>query len=143
MKNIISLFKDMSVEDYFDIVEETTRVDRNNIEDSLVKQSSIYASYSTMACIARADMEKANRGLEKFASMTRKQIKNETSAKMTAKDLDDALFSHDEYDRYFDTYLEAKQKYEFLKGLVMSLSHKKDMLVQLSSHQREEKKLYN
>ena len=133
----------MSVEDYFDIVEETTRVDRNNIEDSLVKQSSIYASYSTMACIARADMEKANRGLEKFASMTRKQIKNETSAKMTAKDLDDALFSHDEYDRYFDTYLEAKQKYEFLKGLVMSLSHKKDMLIQLSSHQREEKKLYN
>jgi hypothetical protein len=143
MKNIISLFKDMSVEDYFDIVEETTRVDRNNIEDSLVKQSSIYASYSTMACIARADMEKANRGLEKFASMTRKQIKNETSAKMTAKDLDDALFSHDEYDGYFDTYQEAKQKYEFLKGLVVSLSHKKDMIIQLSSHQREEKKLYN
>jgi len=143
MKKINTLFNDMSVEDYFDIVEETTRVDRNNIEDSLVKQSSIYASYSTMACIARADMEKANRGLEKFASMTRKQIKNETSAKMTAKDLDDALFSHDEYDGYFDTYLEAKQKYEFLKGLVMSLSHKKDMIIQLSSHQREEKKLYN
>ena len=133
----------MSVEDYFDIVEETTRVDRNNIEDSLVRQSSIYASYTTMACIARADMEKANRELEKFASMTRKQIKNETSAKMTAKDLDDAVFSHLEYDEHFDTYQEAKQKYEFLKGLVMSLSHKKDMLIQLSSHQREEKKLYN
>ena len=143
MKNIISLFKDMSVEDYFDIVEETTRVDRNNIEDSLVRQSSIYASYTTMACIARADMEKANRELEKFASMTRKQIKNETSAKMTAKDLDDALFSHLEYDEHFDRHQEAKQKYEFLKGLVMSLNHKKDMLIQLSSHQREEKKLYN
>jgi len=143
MKNIISLFKDMKVEEYFDIVEETTRVDPNNIEDSLVKQSSIYASYSTMACIARSDMEKANRDLERFASMTRKQIKSETSAKMTAKDLDDAVFSHFDYDEHFDKYQEAKQKYEFLKGLVMSLSHKKDMLVQLSSHQREEKKLYN
>ena len=75
--------------------------------------------------------------------MTRKQIKSESSSKMTAKDLDDAVFSHFDYDGYNDKYLEAKQKYEFLKGLVMSLNHKKDMLVQLSSHQREEKKLYN
>ena len=143
MKNIISLFKDMSVEDYFDIVEETTRVDSNNLEDAMVRQSSIYASYSTMACMAKVDMERANRGLEKFASMTRKQIKDESSSKMTAKDLDDAVFSHFDYDEHNDKYLDAKQKYEFLKGLVMSLSHKKDMLVQLSSHQREEKKLYN
>ena len=133
----------MSVEDYFDIVEETTRVDANNLEDAMVRQSSIYASYSTMACMAKVDMERANRELEKFASMTRKQIKSESSSKMTAKDLDDALFSHFDYDGYNDKYLEAKQKYEFLKGLVMSLNHKKDMLVQLSSHQREEKKLYN
>ena len=143
MQNIISLFKNMNVEDYFDIVEETTRVDSNNIEDSLVKQSSIYASFSTMACIARSDMEKANRELERFASMTRKQIKNETPSKMTAKDLDDAVFSEPQYDDYFDKYQEAKKKYEFLKGLVVALSHKKDMLVQLSSHQREEKKLYS
>tara|TARA_R110001583_G_scaffold179135_1_gene335676 strand:+ start:797 stop:1228 length:432 start_codon:yes stop_codon:yes gene_type:complete len=143
MKNIISLFKDMSVEEYFDIVEETTRVDANNLEDAMVRQSSIYASYSTMACMAKVDMERANRELEKFASMTRKQIKSESSSKMTAKDLDDAVFSHFDYDGYNDKYLEAKQKYEFLKGLVMSLNHKKDMLVQLSSHQREEKKLYN
>ena len=133
----------MSVEEYFDIVEETTRVDANNLEDAMVRQSSIYASYSTMACMAKVDMERANRELEKFASMTRKQIKSESSSKMTAKDLDDAVFSHFDYDGYNDKYLEAKQKYEFLKGLVMSLNHKKDMLVQLSSHQREEKKLYN
>jgi len=133
----------MSVEDYFDIVEETTKVDANNLEDAMVRQSSIYASYSTMACMAKVDMERANRELEKFASMTRKQIKSESSTKMTAKDLDDAVFSHFDYDEYNDKYLDAKQKYEFLKGLVMSLTHKKDMLVQLSSHQREEKKLYN
>jgi hypothetical protein len=143
MKNIISLFKEMSVEEYFDIAEETTRVDPHNLEDSMVRQSSIYASYSTMACMAKVDMEKANRGLEKFAAMTRKQMKSESSTKMTAKDLDDAVFSHSDYDEYNDKYLDAKQKYEFLKGLVMSLTHKKDMLIQLSSHQREEKKLFN
>ena len=75
-------------------------------------------------------------------ALTRKEKKASTVAKQTAKDLDDFVESTSEYAVYTEKVNEASFKYTLLKGLVSSLDHKKDMLVQLSSNRRAETNLY-
>ena len=72
----------------------------------------------------------------------RKEKKNSSTTKQTAKDLDDFVMSEPEFALYTKKVNDAQFKYTLLKGLVSSLEHKKDMLVQLSSNRRAETNLY-
>jgi len=92
--------------------------------------------------VAKRQMNNESTALTHFASQLRKEAKNHTLKKLTAKDLDDLVFGDEDY-RAKDIKLnDATFKYELLKGLVRSLEQKKDMLQQVSANKREEIKLY-
>ena len=91
--------------------------------------------------ISKKNLDDANLELTTYTAQTRKERKEGSMAKQTAKDLDDFVESSDEYKLYNGKVNEAQFKYTLLKGLVSSLEHKKDMLVQLSSNRRAETNL--
>jgi len=80
--------------------------------------------------------------LTRYAAQARKELKRESRVKLTAKDLDDRVFSNEEYFTRQTKLDDATFKYEMLKGLVRALEQKKDMLQQVSANKREETKLY-
>ena len=51
--------------------------------------------------------------------------------------------SRPEYKEMLDSKRALDTKYDLLKGLVTSLTHKKDTLIQMSSNARAEKNIYN
>ena len=139
--DLLEALEDLTWENYVDIAEKATLVDKNNLDDDLVRHSSIYSYYQGLLSVAKKRLDEANLDLTTYTA-TRKEKKSSTIAKQTAKDLDDFVESNDEFRVYTQRANEAAFKYTLLKGLVSSLDHKKDMIVQLSSNRRAETNLY-
>jgi|TARA_R110000851_G_scaffold262004_1_gene414537 adenine C2-methylase RlmN of 23S rRNA A2503 and tRNA A37 len=140
--DLLEALEDLTWENYVDIAEKATLVDKNNLDDDLVRHSSIYSYYQGLLSVAKKRLDEANLDLTTYTATTRKEKKSSTIAKQTAKDLDDFVESNDEFRVYTQRANEAAFKYTLLKGLVSSLDHKKDMIVQLSSNRRAETNLY-
>jgi len=141
-KILLESLDDLTWENYVDIADAITSYDKHNIDDEMTKQASIYSYYQGLLSVAKKSLDDSNLDLTKFMAQTRKEKKSSTAAKQTAKDLDDFVESTPEYGVYNERVNECSFKYTLLKGLVSSLDHKKDMLVQLSSNRRAETNLY-
>tara|TARA_R110002074_G_scaffold115323_1_gene246153 strand:- start:613 stop:1053 length:441 start_codon:yes stop_codon:yes gene_type:complete len=139
---LLESLDDLTWENYVDIADGITQYDKHAIDDEMTRQASIYSYYQGLLSLAKKRLDDANLELTKFMAQTRKEKKASTAAKQTAKDLDDFVESSSEYQVYNEKVNEASFKYTLIKGLVSSLDHKKDMLVQLSSNRRSETNLY-
>jgi hypothetical protein len=139
---LLESLDDLTWENYVDIADGITQYDKHAIDDEMTRQASIYSYYQGLLSLAKKRLDDANLELTKFMAQTRKEKKASTVAKQTAKDLDDFVESSSEYSVYNEKVNEASFKYTLIKGLVSSLDHKKDMLVQLSSNRRSETNLY-
>ena len=141
-QSLLEAFEDLTWENYVDIADGLTQFDKHEIDTEMARQASIYSYYQGLLSISKKKLDDANLDLTKFMAQTRKEKKSSTVAKQTAKDLDDFVESTPEYGVYNEKVNDASFKYTLLKGLVSSLDHKKDMLVQLSSNRRAETNLY-
>lgn len=141
-QSLLEALEDLTWENYVDIADGITQYDKHAIDDEMTRQASIYSYYQGLLSIAKKKLDDANLELTTFTAQTRKERKETSSAKQTAKDLDDFVESSEEFRLYNGKVNEAQFKYTLLKGLVSSLEHKKDMLVQLSSNRRAETNLY-
>ena len=141
-QSLLEAFEDLTWENYVDIADGLTQFDKHEIDTEMARQASIYSYYQGLLSISKKKLDDANLNLTKFTAQTRKEKKSSTVAKQTAKDLDDFVESTPEYGVYNEKVNDASFKYTLLKGLVSSLDHKKDMLVQLSSNRRAETNLY-
>jgi predicted nucleotide-binding protein len=141
-QNLLEALDDLTWENYVDIADEVTHFNKHAIDDELARQASVYSYYQGLLSIAKKKLDEANLDLTKYTAQTRKDKKMSTVAKQTAKDLDDFVESSSEFIAYSKKVNDAYFKYTLLKGLVSSLEHKKDMLVQLSSNRRAETNLY-
>jgi hypothetical protein len=140
--DLLEALEDLTWENYVDIADAATKFDKHEIDSELAKQASVYSYYQGLLSVAKNKLDKANLELIKYTAQTRKEKKGSTLAKQTAKDLDDFVESSAEFAVYTESVNECSFKYTLLKGLVSSLEHKKDMLVQLSSNRRAETNLY-
>lgn len=140
--DLLEALEDLTWENYVDIADAATQYDKHNIDDEMAKQASIYSYYQGLLSVSKKRLDDANLTLTKYTAQSRKEQKASTAAKQTAKDLDDFVESSPEFVVYTTGVNEASFKYTLLKGLVSSLEHKKDMLVQLSSNRRAETNLY-
>ena len=140
--DLLEALEDITWENYVDIADGVTQFNKHEIDDELARQASIYSYYQGLLSIAKKRLDDSNLDLTKFTAQTRKDQKAATTAKQTAKDLDDFVESSPEFAVYTSKVNDASFKYTLLKGLVSSLEHKKDMLVQLSSNRRAETNLY-
>ena len=140
--DLLEALEDLTWENYVDIADKVTTFEKNDIDDEMARQASIYSYYQGLVSVAKKRLDDANLNLIKFTSQTRKEQKASSGAKQTAKDLDDFVNSTTEFTLYTKCVNEASFKYTLLKGLVAALEQKKDMLIQQSSNRRAETNLY-
>ena len=141
-QGLLEAFEDLTWENYVDIADSVIRFDKHEIDTEMARQASVYSYYQGLLSIAKNKLDEANLTLTTYIAQTRKEKKEGSSVKQTAKDLDDFVESSDAFRVYTKSVNDASFKYTLLKGLVSSLEHKKDMLIQLSSNRRSETNLY-
>ena len=141
-QSLLETLDDLTWENYVMIADNVTQFDKHEIDNELARQASVYSYYQGLLSLAKRALDDANLTLTQYTALTRKEKKEASSVKQTAKDLDDFVESRDTFLVYSKAVNDAQFKYTLLKGLVSSLEHKKDMLVQLSSNRRAETNLY-
>jgi len=142
MTDLIESLEDFTWDNYKDISDALTEFSEFQIDNEMMRQASVYSYYYGLMCAAKNDMNNKSVELTQFISKFRKEAKAKSVAKLTAKDLDDLVFSDPQYGLLQSEVNQASFKYELLKGLVRALEHKKDMIIQVSANKREETKLY-
>jgi len=136
---------DINVESFPEISQALTAFDPNSIGDSLQKQATVYSYCYSLMAQAKRQLDDLERSKTRLAAVLRSghRTSHTGSKKLTAKDLDDLVDADDSYIQCLTDVTDAELIYELLKGLVRALEQKKDMLIQASSNQRAEAKLYN
>jgi hypothetical protein len=142
MQELIESLEDFTWENYKDISDTLVQFTEYEVENEMFRQASIYSYYHGLMSMAKRMVNERSLQLTRFCSQLRKETKQNSSVKLTAKDLDDHMYSDSQYGEKQAALDEATFKYELLKGLVKSLEQKKDMLQQVSANKREETKLY-
>ena len=142
MNDLIESLEDFTWDNYKDISDALMNYNEYQIDNEMLRQASVYSYYHGLMCAAKNDMNNLNTELTQFMSKLRKICKEESSVKLTAKDLDDLVFGDPHYGKKQAAVHQASFKYELLKGLVRALEHKKDMIIQVAANKREETKLY-
>lgn len=142
MEDLTVLLEDFTWENYKDISDAVVKFDEFNIENEMFRQASIYSYYYGLMGAAKKRMNDLDTELVRLQSTLRRDYKENSTVKLTAKDLDDLVFAHDSYIEAVGSCNQAAFKYELLKGLVRALEQKKDMIQQVSANKREETKLY-
>jgi hypothetical protein len=142
MHELIESLEDFTWENYKDISDALVTFSDYEVENEMVRQASIYSYYYGLMSMAKKMVNERSTQLTRYTAQLRKTAKNGSTTKLTAKDLDDLVFSDDQYQERQVLLNEATFKYELLKGLVRALEQKKDMIIQVSANKREETKLY-
>lgn len=143
MVKLVESLEDFTWENYRDISDALVAFDENRVEEEMSRQAQIYSYYYGLMSLAKKMVNDRSTQLTEYTSLLRKTSKENSSTKLTAKDLDDLVFADERYNTKHLFLNESTFKYELLKGLVRALEHRKDMLVQISSNKRAETKLYN
>jgi hypothetical protein len=142
--NILTAYEEFTWENFTLIGKELSKIDRENINEELIKHPTLFQQYISLLALSKKQLDELTSDLNITTSRLRKEHKRESfPKKMTAKDLDDLVFADAEYVQAVDKVTEANHRYLMVKGMVSTMEHKKDCLVQLSSNSRQETKLYS
>jgi len=142
MEDLTVLLEEFTWDNYKTISDAVVKFDEYNIDNEMFRQASIYSYYYGLMGAAKKRMNDLETELVRLSSTLRRDYKNGSVKKLTAKDLDDLVFGDETFVTAQKEVSEATFKYELLKGLVRALEQKKDMLQQVSANKREETKLY-
>jgi len=142
MEDLTVLLEEFTWDNYKTISDAVVKFDEYNIDNEMFRQASIYSYYYGLMGAAKKRMNDLDTELVRLSSTLRRDYKNGSVSKLTAKDLDDLVFGDETFVTAQKEVSEATFKYELLKGLVRALEQKKDMLQQVSANKREETKLY-
>lgn len=133
-------------ENFPTIARALVQVDKHNLSDEMMKLPSQYAYYHTLMIKAQTRANASEAEVEKYKANKSKEcqeVQASSGKKATAKDMENYVNSSTEYLTRCRDYRQLQEKYLTLKGLVQAVGIKRDMLIQLSSNERAETKLYN
>jgi hypothetical protein len=133
----------INLEVYIDLCDRLTKIDKFSIDEELKKQASIYSYYSGAMVIAKQRMDQMEIQIEQKSAQVRLAAVDSSDKKITDKNLEAIVTADADISALKQDYNNLTTRYSLLKSLVTALDQKKDMLIQLSSNQRAETKLYN
>ena len=146
MNNLELQLDGITEEGYLKLVNQITHLDPNKIDEELQKQASLYSWYHGLLALCKKKVREAESNLEIFESLARNDEYNrrmEEGLKATEKIMESYIKSLGEYRDLVNTKIQLETKYDLLKGIVTSLTHKRDSLIQMSSNARAEKNIYS
>ena len=137
-----SIYEDLTWETYITLCDEITNIDDSDLEEELSKQSTLYSYFTGLHAYAETELDKFEVALNQEKSLFKRKLVSE-SGKQTVAQMDIAVGSDHDINLGEIALLELEYKEQLLKGLVHSLSQRKDMLVQISSNKKAEKQMYS
>ena len=144
--DLLLAYENLTWELYVDLSDDLTAINPLNIEGELLKQARVFSYYSGLYENAKRDCEILEIELTKCQAYARIRGQEECEIKKikaTVAIMDSFVDSDESCTEITLNLAETKSKQGLLKSLMQALSHKKDMLVQLSANQRDEKKIYS
>tara|TARA_R100001594_G_scaffold44993_1_gene77537 strand:+ start:1070 stop:1519 length:450 start_codon:yes stop_codon:yes gene_type:complete len=144
--DLLLAYENLDWEVYINLSEDLTKIDTMSIDDELSKQATVFSYYSGLYEHAKRDSE--IKEIELTQAMADAKIKAQAECEATGKrptaNLLETYVNLDPACNEMSRNLtESKYRLGLLKSLMSSLSHKKDMLVQISANQRTEKGIYS
>lgn len=144
---LLTSYHNLTFELYARLVDNVCQINMNNIEEELKNQAAFYSHYAGLLAEAKKDQSDLESSLEcmranKRILYTSLYIKNPQSGKPTDKNLEAAVNADGDILELCRKINEQERKYNLLRALVTGLDHKRDCLVQISSNNRAEAKIY-
>ena len=130
---------------YAELSKSVVTINQNDIPKELAEQAYRYSMYHGFLMSAKHLYDLSLHHLERFVAVTTKETRADwikRGKKTTDKATEAYVTATDEYNRLHEDVIKYNYKVGLLKGLVSSLEQRHSMLVQLSSNQRSETKLY-
>ena len=145
--DLLLAYENLDWEVYITLSEDLTKISLRNIDDELAKQAAMFSRYAGLFEYAKRDSEILEIELNEAASDAKIRAQTECEAAGKGRPTANLLETHVNLDPTCNSLaknlVDAKYRLGLLKRLMEALSHKKDMLVQISASQREEKKIYS
>jgi hypothetical protein len=140
---LLELADSLSMEVYVELCDRVTKIDKHDIDGELKRQAAIYSYYAGTMVIVKQRVDALEIKIEQRSAQVRLAAVDNSDKKVTDKNLEAIVSADPEIFALKQDYNNLTTRYSLLKSLVTALDHKKDMLIQLSSNQRAETKLYN
>jgi len=136
---------DNIVDYYENLSTKYTVINESNLDESLMKLSSNCAFVGSIVAYAKFVEDTLESDLETLEFTIRKQSIDELNGKgirATKDAIDSMTYSNTELTDAKEAHVLAVYKYNLCKNLLISITHQKDMLIQISSNRRAEVKLH-
>ena len=139
---LINIAENLDMDLYVQLCDNLTKIDKHQVDHEMERQASIYSHYAGVMVIVKQKVDALEIEIEKKSAQVRLAAVNGADKKITDKNLEAIVSADPEIFALREDYNNLTTRYSLLKSLVTALDHKKDMLIQLSSNQRAETKLY-
>ena len=70
--DLLKVLEDLTWENYVDVADAATQFDKNEIDNEMARQASVYSYYQGLLSISKKALDEANLELTKFTAQTRK-----------------------------------------------------------------------
>jgi hypothetical protein len=138
--------EELNWEKYIELADNLAKIDKTYLETELGNHASIFAYYSGLLNESKAKSELTQHYLDKMEADIRSRedakYRLENKSKPTDKYLESKVLSDEGYSRLKEDKLTQDHRFNLLKGLISSLEHRKDCLIQISSNSRKEMAIY-
>lgn len=144
-QEIVDVYEDIE-NLYTDFSSKYTEFDETSLDKGLMSLASNYAFIGAVLAYARYYKDTQEAEVESLEYTIRKQANDELTRlgqRATQHAVDTMTFSNDSLRLKREQVIQADLRYNLCKNLLGSISHLKDMLVQISSNRRSEVKLHN
>lgn len=131
---------------YREVMNSLVRINENDLSAELSDQAFRYSMFYGLLNEAKKAYDEALHNLDRCVAVTTKDIRSEwisKGKKVTDKAVEAEVIGSEAYDIFKSQVNDANYKVGLLKGLVSSLDQRHSMLIQLSSNNRSETKIYN
>lgn len=144
-QDLLTAYSQLDWEIYVTLADDLCRV-TEDIHTELTNHARLYSYYSGLYEVGKRDVERIESDLEKTRAAASIKVQEDLKSggtRATVATIEAHVCRNGDVVELEGILRDERLKLGLLKSLITALSQKKDMLVQLSSNDRAEKKLYS
>jgi hypothetical protein len=143
-EDLLKAYEDLDLELYLRLSDALMSIDKFSVNDEMLKHSRLYSYYCGLLEYATAQVKQYEVDVEKYEIDLKNDARDaiiQAGARATVAAVDDYVGRDSTLHNMRKEIEEKRYKQGLLKSLVQSMSHRKDLLVQLSANSRAETRM--
>jgi hypothetical protein len=143
-EDLLKAYEDLDLELYLRLSDALMSIDKFSVNDEMLKHSRLYSYYCGLLEYATAQVKQYEVDVEKYEIDLKNDARDaiiQAGARATVAAVEDYVGRDSTLHTMKKNLEEKRYKQGLLKSLVQSMSHRKDLLVQLSANSRAETRM--